>query len=411
MKKFVNETISGKEKALKIGTNVPAGAVGLSWFSSREITPGNTVGIVDYSDLIPENRISERLYGESQIVYADELGILRKLDGNYNFQSNDISVSDLPLSRRIQTNKVNVDSLDSGDYVHYKYVSRYFISAPNSFSISSENSFIDSDYFSELSIKVLDKNGFPYIDERLNRKKYRILLEPHRTQENNSRGEVPHRVIVYLDSSIPDGLTLVYDKVESNDSGSIFNMELGYTEPINAVPMYTEIPEESFVIDRTTNGQKVFSIKKLDNKYSEIINNSPSENGYQVVAPLKAFSDYRTYESFNWRLVARLNSSVLLSNVDYGNNLDDSNILRRTVNVAVLYDSNTQFDNSNINPYVFRRLAASPFNLFSYSFANPNAPEGSTINTADYWKVDVNDLSIKLEQYDILAWSPNSVIS
>jgi hypothetical protein len=62
-------------------------------------------------------------------------------------------------------------------------------------------------------------------------------------------------------------LTLVYDKVESDDSGSIINMELSYSEPINAVQMFTEIPEESFVIDSNVLEGKKFSIKKIDDKY------------------------------------------------------------------------------------------------------------------------------------------------
>ena len=171
MRKFVNETVSGKEKAIKVGTNVPSGSIGLSWFNSHEVTPSNTIGVIDYSNLIKENKISEKSYGMSQIVYADELGVLRKINGSYNFQSNDISISDLPLSRQISTTEVDASDVDSSDYVHYKYVSRYFVSAPNSFSISNENSFVSPEYYSSLSIKVVDKNGFEYIDESLNRKK------------------------------------------------------------------------------------------------------------------------------------------------------------------------------------------------------------------------------------------------
>ena len=407
MRKFVNETVSGKEKAIKVGTNVPSGSVGLSWFNSHEVTPSNTIGVIDYSNLIKENKISEKSYGMSQIVYADELGVLRKINGSYNFQSNDISISDLPLSRQISTTEVDASDVDSSDYVHYKYVSRYFVSAPNSFSISNENSFVSPEYYSSLSIKVVDKNGFEYIDESLNRKKYRILLEPFRTQENYLRSEVPYRVVVYLDSSIPDSLTLVYDKVESNESGSMFNLELSYTESINPIPLYQELPEESFAIDRTTTGNKVFSIKKLDNKYSEIINNSMSENGYQVIAPLKAFSDYRTYEGFNWRVVARLNSSVSLVN----STEDTNQIKRKTLNVGVLYSSNSGATNSDINPYVFRRLAASPFNLFGYIFENAQAADGLSVNSAEYWKVDIDDISVDIRQYDVLAWSPTSDIT
>lgn len=415
MKKFINETQSTKEKAIKIGTNVPKDAVGLSWFESLEVKPKNTINIVDYSTLISENQSTENSYTSSEVAYADELGILRRFsNNNYNFPSNDLTVSNIPLSSQYSSLEINPENMDSSDYVHYKYVSRFFISAPNQYSISSETSFISTSSLSNLSIKVYDKNGKEYIDEKNSRKKYRILLEPYRTNENANRPEVPHRIVVLLDASKPDNLTLVYDKVESDDSGSIINMELSYSEPINAVQMFTEIPEESFVIDSNVLDGKKFSIKKIDDKYSQLINNSPSENGYQVVVEDKAFSDYRTYEAFNWRLIARSNVSVNVSSTDYGAISDNSNIKKKVLNVGVLYDSNKPYFLSDVHPYIFARLENSPFNLFGYEFQNPNSV--TTLNSdskkqASYWMVDISSPNVILDDYDILAWSPTSKIT
>jgi len=409
MKKFINATNSTKEKAIKVGKNVPKDAVNLSWFNSSEVSPLNTVNVVDQSYVIPENKISDSSFGSAEVAYADELGILRRSSGSYVFPTNEITVSDVPLSTAIQTRSVQMSDVNPSDYVHYKYVSRFFISAPNSFTLRTKSDFIPSDSIVGLNIKVLDRNGFDYIDSSLNRKKYRILLEPYRTDDNVNRPEIPHRIVVLLDSTEPDALRLVYDKVESDDFGNIFNMELGYSEPVNAVSFFQNFPEESFIIGSALDNEKSYSIKKLDDKYSQLVNNTYSENGYQVFVPNKAFADYRTYEIFNWRFIARNNVSVDTDIVNFGNEYGSSERNLKTIKVGVLY-SQTQKTNASIKPYIFQRLSLSPFNLLNYSFVNPNS-EVQDNSYADYWKVNIDDPEIDLSQYEILAWCPNSVIN
>lgn len=409
MKKFENVTLSNKEKAIKIGKNAPKDSVNIAWFNSDEVNPSNSISIIDYSYSIPENKISENAFGSAELAFADELGVLRRASGSYVFPTNNITVSDVPLSYAISTRSVDASELDATDYVHYKYVSRYFISAPNSFSLISETAFFRPESLAGLNVRVVDRNGFDYVDQTLGRKKYRILLEPYRTDDNVNRSEIPHRVIVLLDSTKPDGLRLVYDKIESDDFGNVFNMELNYSEPVNAVTFFEGAPEESFVIDGFSKKNRNYSIQKLDDKYSSIVNNTYSENGYQVFVPNKAFNDYRTYEIFNWRFIARNRVSLDFDRVNYGSESGSSDVNIKTINVGVLYSS-SQTTNASIKPYVFQRLNKSPFNLFNYDFVNPNAVEVD--NTyADYWKVNIDDIDIDLNDYDVLAWCPNSKIT
>lgn len=408
MEKFVNQTKSTREKAVKIGASAPKDSAAISWFSSDEMTPSNTVSVLDISHTIPENKISETS-GMVTLAYADELGVLRKIDGSYIFKTNNITVSDLNLSQRQVSGQVQIADLNPKDFVHYKYVSKYFISAPNSFSLSSESDFLPAESLGNLSIKVLDQNGFDYIDPESGLRKYRILLEPYKTESNLSRPEVPHKVVVLFDADKPRNITLVYDKVSSDEFGNIFNQELSFSETVNAVPFYREIAEESYVIDLNNHKKNIFSIKKIDKKYNELVYSSAMDDGYQVMVSDKAFSDYRTYEVFNWRLIAKTRFSANLDEVDFGVQANNININTRTVKVGVLYSSSYQRSNSSINPYVFQRLEKSPFNLFRYNYINPLA-SNLTKNSDSYWKVDIDTVR-SLNDFDVLAWSPDFVIN
>ena len=409
MEKFVNLTSSGNEKAIKIGNNVPDNSVGLAWFNAEEMTPSNSLSLIDISTSIQENRVGNGISGEKVLAYADELGVLHRFDGSYNFYSNDITISNVPLTTEFTTQRVYTDSVDVADFIHYKYVSRYFISAPPFFSPSSDRDFLNPDKLSDLSIKVIDSEGFEYLDEISGKRKYRVLLEPFKTSENYSRNEVPCRVVVFFNADPPVNLKLVYDKVNSDEYGNIYGQELAYTETVNAVPYMNEVPEESAVVDKNSYNKNIFSLKKVNDKYSTLVDGSNIAGGYQIFSPSKGFSDYRTYEVFNWRLIAKSRLSINLDEIDFGDELDGNLLALRTVNAGVLYSSANQKTNSVINPYVFQRLGKSPFNLFRYRYVNPNSILDDTL-LADYWKVDIDSVD-DLRDYDVLVWSPNFKIT
>lgn len=420
MQKFENTSLNRKEKAIKVGNNVPSGSVGLSLFSVKDISPENNISMVDLSETILENRINKLSSdNEAIITYADELGILHTEDGNYSFPSNELTVSNLFHSTHTLTDKYDIENLNGNDFVHFYYISRFFISAPSSFSLISLSTYIDLDKFNGLNLKVVDEKGEDYIDKNTGRKKYRFLLEPFNTSTNYNRSERPYRVVVMFDATEPANLRLVYDKVECDQYGNMFNIFLNYNESINYVPFYNEIPEEGFVLDDNYKSDRNFAIKKIESKYSEIMLNRESSSGYQVFVPNKALDDNRNFQIFNWRFIARTNNSINYSSIDETNSSSEL-VNIKTINAGVLYSSSLQEDNRTISPYVFQRLLKSPFNLVSYDFVNPITEAGLTNGTISdsitksndsYWKVNIDNSNVDLTLFDVLVWCPDGVVS
>lgn len=398
MKKFVNLTNSGFEKSIKIGQNAPKDSAVLAWFNASAISPQNNVTIFDLSETILENKIpSPRT---SEIMLADELGILRRLDGSSVISSNNITISNMFIDKITSSKLIDVDDVTDESFAHYYYVSRYFTVLPAAFSLISLNDYIENDKINELGIKVVDQYGNDYIDQTTGNPRYKILLEPFKTDYNVGDTEIPYKILVFLTSPNPVGFKLIYNKFEVDEKGKRHNHQLRYTENINSVPLFKEVPEESFVIDPNYFGQRNFSIKKLDNKFvNTSIPSTILQNGYQVITPSKAVKDYRNYEVFNWRIIGRINRSLNLKEVNFGAN--------RTVNACVLYSQNTK----NANAYALYRLQNSPFNLSNFIFTNPLA-DVSEEDNASHWLVDIDSISIvELQNYDIVLWSPDSAIT
>lgn len=408
MQKFENETIDGSEYAIKVGNNVPADAAVLSWYSSEEISPTNNLVTVSVSETIPENKIAESY--DAEIMYADELGILRRFNGSSVLSTDDITISNLFLHKPTVSETLDINTVNANDFGHYLYISRHFAALPAVYNFTSYNTMLNQDEIYNLGIKVLDDQGKDYLDPNTNRKKYKILLEPYKTNYNFNFPEIPYRVIVILDSSPVINLKLMYNKVESDSYGRFSNQQLRYTETVNAVKYYKQIPEESFVIDPNYYGYANYAIKKLDSKQLSLNTGTTSIlNGYQALVPNKAIKDYRTYEVFNWRVVGKIKRNINLQNINY--NIDsnpDSPVRIRTVRAGILYSGST---NQNINPYVIYRLENSPFNLTKLVFENPIATT-SVKSSADYWKVNIDSVtSAQLSQFDILLWSPDATIT
>jgi hypothetical protein len=410
MKAFDNLTSIKRENAIKVGTSVPKDAAALSWFSGQEVTPSNNVSVLDLSSLIPENRVDNE--AKTVLAYADEMGVLRDFENNSVFKTNDLTISNKMLSRPNRSERVNPNNINPNDFIHYFYVSRFFIAAPFGYSLITLHDFVEPDKFLSLSIKVIDENGFEYIDPNSGRKKYRILLDPYIVEENSARTEIPYRVVVLLDSEYKTGLQLIYDKIEINENGDFSNQELRYSEKINPVKYFDQVPEEAFPIDYNYKDKRKFSVKKYSQKNAELISDIRYANGYQVFSPSKAIEDNRNFEVFNWRLIGRSNISVNLDEANYGAEFDENGSpIQKTVKTAVLYSSSSQKVMSTVNPYIFYRLEVSPFNFSKYRFYNP------LVNAADieksiaaYWLVDIDTVR-DLTEFDILAWSPSSLIT
>ena len=155
MKKFQNLTTYGNEKSVKLGKNIPTQAAGISWFSSSKVSPGSNISIVDISGSIQENRITNEDGLQATIAFADELGFLKKIDGSYDFPSNDVTVANIFLNRATNTEKIDIAQTDASSFVHYMYISRYFINAPANMSLISLKQYVPFESIQDLNIKVL----------------------------------------------------------------------------------------------------------------------------------------------------------------------------------------------------------------------------------------------------------------
>lgn len=410
MKLFKNRTVSEKENAIKVGSSVPNDAANIAYFINEQLSPKNNLTVIDISSSIPENKIS--LDRGVRTYYANELGVLEDETGNTIFPSQDISISDSFLLKDYQTEMLNMSEINSDDFFHYYYVSRFFISAPANYSTYGLSEYIPQSFYGSLNIKVLNSQNQDHIDINTGRKKYKILLDPFVTEDNYQDTEIPYKIIIGLDSSDPINLKLVYDKIECDSSGRATSQYLRYSESINAVQYFKSIPEETFVVDNNYN-KKVFSVKKFNKKYSDIFNVNINSTGYQVFVPKRAIADNRTYEVFNWRLVARSNQSVNLELIDYFSDLETTTgIKQKTVNVGVLYDSLDTQSLENIKPYVFYRLEKSPFNFSKFAFKNPISEAANNLDKtkANYWMIDIQSID-SLENFDILTFCPTKKLS
>lgn len=174
MEKFVNLTDSNNEKSIKIGQNAPNDSAVLAWFNVDPISPEKNVTIFDLSGTILENRIP--LSGQSELMYADEFGILTRPDGSSIISNNNISVSNVFVDKITSSQKVDPLQVDSDNFAHHYYVSRYFTVLPAVFSVITLNDYLDSARISEVGIKIIDQYGKEYVDEDTNKPKYLSLI-------------------------------------------------------------------------------------------------------------------------------------------------------------------------------------------------------------------------------------------
>lgn len=408
MKIFSNVTNNQNEKAIKIGKTVPKDAANIALFSQSDPSPSQNLSVIDFSDTIPENKI----YSESKTSFmiANEIGILEDFNGNSSIPTTSITVSDTLLRSDYRTEAVDVSMFNPSEYLHSFYVSRYFISARKDYINLDITAVPEDGYYSGLNIKVLDSKNQDYVDVNTGRKKYKILLEAYRTEDNINQSEIPYRIIVCFDSQPAKNIKLVYDRFEVDSDGLLSNPILNFTELVNAVPYFKEQVEESLVLDPNNSNEKTYAVKKYNKKYSDIYNEAIDTSGYQVFVPKKAILDNRSFEVFNWRLIAKAKQSINLDLVDYGVSFGDfTTQTTKTVSACVLYDSLDTTSLSNIYPYIFLKLGNSPFNFSKLVFSNPNAEDDNKQNAA-HWIVDIQSID-SLKDYDVVAFAPTRKLS
>lgn len=176
------------------------------------------------------------------------------------------------------------------------------------------------------------------------------------------------------------------------------------------MPTYDYVVEESEVIDPSSYNRRVYSTQLFAHKENTLLKNNKNDDGWKIITPKKAIQDPRTFQNFNWRLLAKIN-------YNFSKNKDTrDNEQRAILKVAVLYSGLIE----NIeNPYVFGNLEESVMNQQNFLFENPLASTNLTKTERSYWALNIDDfVSTQIDQanpdallYDFLIWTPTSSIS
>jgi hypothetical protein len=421
VKAFKNVTNQGNEPAVKKAVNLPDDSINLGWFNSGEITPEMHLSVSDLSGLIPENIVPVSTSEVDTAMYSDEFGVLRYLKDNSQINqrfgspivtNSEVSISNYMLKDEQTDIDFNytgkVENFESEMFVHSYYVSNFFALLDS--SISNYNGIEKSSELREPSksgIQVVDGSGNNFLDSN-GKNKYKIILEKYTNNRSvvelsgtRYQGFDLYRIIVLLEEVNPKDLYLIYDKYEKNEDNIPYNPFFGYKEKVNTIPYYKYVVEESEVIDPSSSEKKVYSTQLFSYKENALLKTDISNDGWKIYAPRKAIQDPRTFQSFNWRLLAKITYNY--SNVR--NVYAESE--RAKLNVGVLYSGQP----SEVkNAYVFANMEESVFNLQNYLFENP-MPGINNKSQRNYWLVDIDDNTIDYSKFDILAWTPTQAVT
>lgn len=339
------------------------------------------------------NDVERNQYRHSPIVNSPEVSVTDKL--LYNSTAQSLTPFDKNYTNRI-------DQLTSKHFVHSYYVSKFFTIQSSTVSLYTglEDSvpLISPD---NLAIKVVDDSGDKHVDSN-GVNKYQIILEKYsRDNSKISKNDSFYRIIVLLEESDPKNLSLVYDKFEISGSGVPINQFLGYKEKINTTPYYDYVVEESEVVDFSSESKRIYSTQLFSHKENRILTHKNDVPGWKTIVPRKAFQDPRTFESFSYRLAAKIVYDYSSLNNIY------SDEEQPIVHCAVINSSGT----SNLRfPFVFSNMENYPLNTLRFSFENPAANVSDKSNK-DYWSIDITSPSILQYDFDILYWAPTTPIT
>jgi peptidoglycan hydrolase-like protein with peptidoglycan-binding domain len=397
-KKFDNIAEDGKEQALRRGYTVPEGAVNLSWVKSPALTPTNNIVIIDTSKATAENQdISSR---RKKVAYANALGILEDENGNQIWNDEYPIISDI---FDVPDNDININDYTDDSILPFMHVSRYFHIDYAGIAFAS------LDEYSGSEIKIIDKNGFDYVDSS-GKKLYKIfLVEANNTNFPVNSRESAYRVYAFLDVDSTKELYLTYDKVELNTAGGVKNQEVGYKELINPRPYFKYVPEETDVIDQSNVDQKIYSSKPSNLKQQILGMPQPNFHGWKYYVPRKAIPDPRIFQLFKWRLACEITKPIISENT--GSNLIPENLTTVKVGVVVPPGGNHFTTRAN---FFFYQLNESDFNFSGIKFVNPLSSENGVWNRteqkeASYWHVDIESVSLEdLSKFDVLLWAPSA---
>lgn len=351
-------------------------------------------------------------------MYADEFGVLRYVRNNPELgqvagspivHNSSVSVSNNIL--RSTEDQINYNftgrenEFENNFFCHSIYVSNYFVLMTS--SVAQYAGLERSSYLrapAQYNIKITDAAGNEDISLR-----YKIILEKYTNNSNKSEligssfyALDLYRIIVLLDSVDPKDIYLMYDKYEMDEDQIPYNPHFGYRERINAVPYYQYIAEESEVIDPSSENKRFYSTQLFSHKENNLLKTRIENDGWKIYVPRKAKQDPRTFQNFNWRLIAKINYNFSQTKNVY------STEERPVLNVGILYSGSVD---EVKNAYIFDNLQKSSFNVQKYIFNNPNANAAYSKSEKQYWLVDLNNLQNNYSNYDLLVWTPTKTIT
>jgi hypothetical protein len=352
-------------------------------------------------------------------MYADEFGVLRYVKTNAErhqtkhspiVKNSEVSVTNYVINQtpgNINNNYTSrIDEFESARFGHSYYVSRFFTILPNTASgYTGVGTSLRVDNPDQYNIKIIDSSGNKYVNS-LNENNYEVFIEKYQDDINTTSYNY-YRIIVVLDEPDPIGLYMIYDKYEKNKDGIPFNQFLNYKEYVNAIPSYTYTVEESEVIDQSSFNKRIYSTQLFSHKENKLLKNKTEDEGWKVITPKKAIQDPRTFQNFNWRLLAKINYDFSKIKDIY----QDSE--RARLNAAVLYSGSL---NSIQNPYIFANLEESVINQQNLIFVNPLSSTTDKTKKS-YWALNIDTFASDYfsnpdaYNYDFLVWTPNVTVT
>lgn len=409
MKKFLNQTDAGNEKAIRRGVRVPDGDVNLAWAKAPALNPKDNIVIIDTSQVTPEN-----VNGHDQklkLMYADEIGLLQDAFGNQ------VVFEEYPAVADVFSIDEDFSTVEGNEYTDesilpYVHVSRYF-----HVDFKGYASYDTVKRLTLPNVKVADNNGKEYVD--INGKpRYRIALAKA-TAENEqvtavtgnltTSPQTAYRLHVYVDTDSNENLYLHYNKVELTVDGRFKNQNINHKEILNPEPYFKYVPEETEVFDPANRQKKIYSSKPTNQKEQILGIKSSLADGYKIYVPKKAMADPRIFQLFRWRVKCEFVEKIKIDPTRSKQAIRCGTVSTNWANPY--YDAGTRA----LTPYPFYNMEVSDYNAARLQFVNPiveKRKKADPVTTADltkdkaaYWNVNFDDITqAELEEYDILVW-------
>jgi hypothetical protein len=287
--------------ALRVGNEVPEEDVNLAYIHTPRLDPEQNISLVDTSS-IPDNVIPEDQL--ESIVIPDHSGKLQYANIHSEYEPvkpkppYDVFPSkDFYLTREFKRNEHTTDNA-----LYYKIELKYHYDSqkgiPNKvvkytgtqIEITDENGNpLDDTYKYEIYVMAMEQNPQIYW--------VKIYLAFNTDQEKTFKVRYNH-----IDDVVPnENIQSVRNTIElySNrknqlvvDGKAKSLLEGGKLRIINGVSAYEEVSETDFA--QATENDEVYKIVE-----------NPQKGGYEIYVPQKSENDPRTYDMFNYKIVAK----------------------------------------------------------------------------------------------------------